>query len=182
MGSPGVRWFDGVTWRGEAAPVGPTCASVVDVDRAGNVWIGAQDVIWSYEPARQKWTSYPLPETALLDYNFTYVRDLIVDNSGDIWVYLQYCGGASCDANTKLHRIHAGEWSDLFEKHEWFMPLQQLVTDASGQGWLFWDGTVYRLEGDSPKPVAAFPALGVDVSPDGKMWAVADNALWVLEP
>ena len=183
---PGLRWFDGVTWSGADAPVGQACVSVVDVDLAGNVWIGAQDVIWRYEPTLLKWTPYYLPESFLLGYNFTYTRDLIVDCSGDIWVYLQYCGGAGCDINTKLHRIQDGDWSQVFENDEWFIPLQQLALDGNGQGWLFWDGNVFQLIGSEVTSVAALSALGMDISSNGNVWVVAghenDAALWVLEP
>jgi hypothetical protein len=185
IGGSGVRWFDGTTWRGKNAPVGPTCISTLDLDPAGNLWISAEDVIWRYEPVRQKWTSYPLPETILEEgYNFAYPLDLIVDNFGDIWVYLEYCGGASCGVAYKLHRIHAGQWSQVFEKSmsDLSFQNQQLILDESGQGWLFWGGTVYLLEGDNPKSVAELPILGADISPNGKMWVMSDNALWALEP
>ena len=66
------------------------------------------------------------------------------------------------------------------------MPLKQLALDGSGQVWLFWDGTVYRLEEESMKSVASIVARGVGVSPGGKVWVVADGeddtALWTLEP
>lgn len=186
MSSPGVRWFDGTSWSGADAPVGPTCVSVVDVDRTGNVWLGAQDALWRYEPASQKWTSFLLPQSSRLGYNFTYTRDLIVDHFGDIWVILQYCGGASCDTISRLHRIHAGEWSQVLETQDWFTPLKQLALDGSGQGWLFWDGTVYKLSGDEMVPEAALAARGVHISPDGRVWMVAgyeDHAdLWSLGP
>jgi len=186
VSKPGVRWFDGATWRGADAPVGPTCVSIVDVDMAGNVWVGARDALWRYEPARQKWTPYRLPKTLLADYNFTYPRDILVDRSGDIWVILQYCGGASCDTLSRLHRIHAGEWSQVFETYDWWIPLKQLVLDGSGQGWLFWDSTVYQLLGDEVVLVADLPARGVDVGPDGRVWVVAGNendaALWRYDP
>jgi hypothetical protein len=186
-GAPGVRWFDGADWRGADAPPGPTCVSVADVDLAGNLWIGAKDVIWRYEPAGQEWTSYLLPEALLSGYNFTYSRDLIVDRAGDIWVILQYCGGASCDTVSRAHRIHAGEWSQLFETPDWWStPLKRLALDGSGQGWLFWAGTVYRLSADEVAPVAALAARGMDVGRDGRVWVVtgeeSDAALWVLEP
>lgn len=185
VSNPGVRWFDGATWRGADAPVGPSCVSVVDVDLAGNIWVGARNTVWRYEPARQKWTPYRLPEASLSGYNFTYPRDILVDRSGDIWVILQYCGGASCDTVSRIHRIHAGVWSQVFETHDWWTPLKQLALDGSGQGWLFWDSVVYQL-GDKVIPVAALPAQGMDVSPDGKVWVVAggeNNAsLWLYAP
>jgi len=186
MSGQGVRLFDGKTWSGEDAPPGPACVSVVYVDIAGNLWLGAKDVIWRYEPAHQTWTSYPLPESSLLGWNFTHPRDLIVDKSGDIWVILQYCGGASCDGIARLHRIHAGVWSQILESHDWVMPIKQLVLDDSVQGWLFWEEMVYQLIGDEIVLVANLEARGVSVSPDGKVWMVAgheDNAaLWVYEP
>jgi hypothetical protein len=186
VANPGVRWFDGTTWHGADAPVGPTCVSIIEVDLAGNVWIGAQDIIWRYEPASQAWTPYRLPEAQLSGYNFTYVRDLIVDLSGDIWAILQYCGGASCDAVSRFYRIHDGAWLQVFETRDWSVPLKQLALDGNGQGWLFWDGTVYRLEGDSIRPEVKLPSRGVGISPDGTMWVVAGHeaglVLWVLEP
>jgi hypothetical protein len=183
---PGVRWFDGHSWQGADSPLGQTCVSVVDTDRAGNVWMGAQNGVWRYEPGRQKWTAYALPESLRSGYNFTYTRDLMTDNSGDIWVYMQCCAGASCDANTILFRIHDGKWSKVFERLEWFLPLQQLALDGKGQGWLFWGGSVYQLLEEEVPAVAEMPARGMAVSPDGKIWVAAghesDAALWISEP
>jgi hypothetical protein len=179
----GVRWFDGATWHGENIPVGSACISTLDSDSAGNLWISADNVIWRYEPTHQKWTSYPLPETIWEEnYNFAYPLTLIVDHTGDIWVYLEYCGGASCGVSYGLHRIHAGEWSAVFEPSMGSTFSHQLVLDGSGQGWLFWNEMVYRLEGNALKQVAEFPTLDVDVSPDGKMWVVTNDALWVFKP
>jgi hypothetical protein len=186
MGGKGVRWFDGKTWQGEAAPVGSTCVPVIEVDSSGNVWLGAPDVVWRDEPAGQTWTSFYLPEALLLDFNFTFPRQLVVDGAGDVWVMMQMCGGASCDNPAYLYRIHNGEWSLAIDSQDWSMPPKQLAVDGSGQGWLFWDGTVYLLDGDDLQPAASLEARSVDVSPDGRVWAVAryeeNLALWVLEP
>ena len=160
--------------------------SVIEVDPAGNVWLGAMKVVWRYEHASQTWTPYRLPKELLLDYNFPHPRQLIVDGAGDVWVIMQLCGGASCSGPFHLYRIRDGEWSLIVDSQEWFMPLKQLALDGSGQVWLFWDGTVYRLEEESMKSVASIVARGVGVSPGGKVWVVADGeddtALWTLEP
>jgi hypothetical protein len=186
ISQPGLRWFDGVAWHDADTPVGLACVPVVEVDSAGVMWVGAVDVVWRYEPASRTWTPYRLPEAFLSGYNFTYVRDLIVDQSGDIWVILQYCGGAGCDINSTLHRIQAGEWSKVLEKPEWFMPLQRLALDGNGQGWLFWDGMFYQLSEDEMAPVATLEARGAGVGPRGSVWVVTGHAdeatLWVLEP
>jgi hypothetical protein len=186
MGGGGVRWFDGVTWQGAEAPVGTTCVSAMEVDPAGNVWLGAYQVIWRYGSADQTWTSYSLPDEMLMDYNFAYPLQLLVDQVGDTWVIMQLCGGASCSGPAQLFRIHDGEWSLIIESPDSFVPLKQLSIDGSGQVWLFWDGEVYQMEGESPRPVTSMAARGVDVSPDGNVWVVATNGegadLFVLEP
>ncbi len=186
MGGKGVRWFDGKTWQGETAPVGSSCVPVIEVDSAGNVWLGAPDVVWRYETTSQTWTPFYLPEALLMDFNFTHPRQLIVDGGGDAWVMMQMCGGASCDNPAYLYRIHNGEWTLAIDSQDWSMPPKQLAVDGSGQGWLFWDGTVYQLEGETLQPAATLTARSVDASPDGRVWAIAeyedDLALWVLEP
>ena len=186
VSNPGVRWYDGLVWRGADSPVGENCVTTVDVDPKGNVWIGAENGVWRYEPGRRQWTAFPLPEELLEGYNFTYTRELAVDGSGDVWAYLQYCGGASCAGSTVLLRIHAGQWSKVFENQEWFASFQRLAVGGGGQGWLFWGGTVYRLAGEDLVAEARLPARGVIAGADGTIWAAAghesDAALWVLEP
>ncbi len=99
---------------------------------------------------------------------------------------LQLCGGASCSGPAQLYRIHDGEWSPIVELPDAFTPLKQLALDGSGQGWLFWDGKAYQLEGDSMQPAASIDAHGVGVGPDGRVWVVAKDgdgaSLLVLEP
>jgi hypothetical protein len=186
MGGQGVRWFDGETWQGADAPVGPTCVSAITADPAGNVWLGAYGSVWRYGYADQSWTAYSLPEVFLGNYNFAYPRQLMVDGNGDAWVIMELCGGASCSGPVQVYRIHAEEWSLIIEAPYWDLPLKHLAVDGSGQGWLFWDGEVYRLDDESRTPVASLLARGVDVSPDGSIWVVAEEedgaTLWRLEP
>ena len=169
MGGQGVRWFDGKTWHGAEAPVGVTCVSAMAVDPAGNVWLGAYDDVWRYEVASHTWTSYRLPEVLLSGYNFAHPRQIIVDRAGDVWLMMQMCGGASCDVAARLYRIHDGEWSLIIDSSDGFAPVKQLALDGSGQVWLFWDETVYRLEEESLEPVASIAARSVGVDPDGKV-------------
>jgi hypothetical protein len=185
ISSSGIRWFDGVTWQGEDSPVGPVCISAMDIDPAGNVWIGTLSTLWQYEPARQYWKSYSLPETALKSYKFAYPLELLADPSGSIWVYLEYCGGASCGVDYGVVRMQAEEWLEVAGAQAWFLP-PQMFADGNGQGWLLGGGTLYRLEAGALKPVTSSVVHGADLGPDGKLWAVVEEengaALWVLEP
>ena len=49
---------------------------------------------------------------------------------------------------------------------------------------LFWDGAIYRLEGETLVPVAALDALAATVDADGQVWFVApfedQFSLWTL--
>jgi hypothetical protein len=186
MSGGGVRWFDGQTWHGMDAPVSSGCVSALTVDQLGNLWLGASENVWRYEHTSQSWTEYSLPAALLSEFNFTHPRQIIVDQVGDVWVGEQMCGGASCDVLAHLYRIHNGEWSLIIDALYWASSFKQLVLDGNGQGWLFWEGMFYRLDGDLLEPISSIAARGVDVSPDGSIWVVAgigdEASLQVLEP
>jgi hypothetical protein len=186
MGGGGVRWFDGQTWQGVDAPVGSKCVSAMEVDQFGNVWLGVYDVIWRYEHTGKSWTEYRLPETLLSGYNFAYPLQLIVDQVGEVWVIEQMCGGASCGGPVNLYRIHDGEWSLIIGAEYWESSFKQLVLDGNGQGWLFWEGMFYKLEGDPLESIVSIAARGVDVSTNGSIWVAIgsgeEGSLQVLKP
>jgi hypothetical protein len=186
MGGGGVRWFDGQTWQGGDAPVGSGCVSAMAVDQMGDVWLGLSDIVWRYEHAGQSWTAYSLPEALLSGFNFTHPRQLIIDQAGDVWVIEQMCGGASCDGPVYLYRIHDGEWSLIIDAEYWSSSFKQLVLDGNGQGWLFWEGMFYQLDGNPLAPFASIEARGADVSLNGSIWVVAGSgqeaSLQVLKP
>jgi streptogramin lyase len=150
------------------------------------VWLGAYEIIWHYEHASQTWADYRLPEELITDYNFAYPRQIIVDQVGDVWVIMQMCGGASCGVAENLYRIHNGEWSLTITADYSQTGLRQLALDGNRQGWLVWEGMVYRL-GDQPlEPFEQVEARGVSISPNGLIWVVAgsgdDASLQVFEP
>lgn len=182
MGGGGVRWFDGISWHGADAPVGATCVSVLRFDPEGSLWIGAQDVLWHVDPDGGTWQAYPIPERLLLGNNFSHFRDLQVDSRGDTWAILQLCGGASCDGPAILARLHAGEWALEAQAEWWFEPLKELVRDAAGRVWLFWEGAVYRLENGEIESIAQLEARAVAADLEGGLWALSglgdQAALW----
>jgi hypothetical protein len=186
MGGGGVRWLDGKIWHGGNMPGDATCVSTLQEDSAENVWLGAYESIWRFEHSTQSWIEYRLPKALLLDYNFAYPQQLIIDQIGDVWVVMQMCGGASCGGPSNLYRIHDGEWSLIIDAQSWSLPLMQLALDGRGQGWLFGEGKVYQLEAESAKPVASIEARGIGVDPDGRVWVVAetenDIALLLFNP
>jgi streptogramin lyase len=122
----------------------------------------------------------------LSEFNFTHPQQIIVDQVGDVWVGEQMCGGASCDTQANLYRIHNGEWSLIIDAAYWLSSFKQLVLDGNGQGWLFWEGMFYRLDGDLLEPISSITARGIDVSPDGSIWVVAgtgdEASLQILTP
>ena len=186
MGGGGVRWFDGQIWHGDEPPIGSQCVSAVTVDNSGDIWFGVSDSVWHYTHDGQSWTEFHLPEALLSGFNFTHPRQLIVDQAGDVWVIEQMCGGASCDGQANLYRIHAGVWSLVTEADYWSSSFKQLILDRNGQGSLFWEEMFYQLDDTPLEPVTLMVAQGVDVSPDGRMWVVAgigENInLYVREP
>ena len=186
LGGGGVRWYDGQIWHGEDAPVGLKCVSALAVDDHEDVWLGASDSIWHYDPTSRSWTENRLPELLLSDFNFTHPLQLIVDQAGDVWVIEQMCGGASCDVQVNLYQIHDGEWSLSIDAEYWSSSFKQLVLDGNGQGWLFWEGKLYQLDEHPLEPITSIDARGADVSPDGRIWVVQgsgdDASLQVMEP
>jgi WD40 repeat protein len=103
-----------------------------------------------------------------------------------VWAILQLCGGASCSGPAQLYRLYDGEWTQVIDSPDAFTPPKQLVLDGSGQGWLFWDGIVYQLEGESARPVAELAALAAEAGPDGSVGVLAGSdanaGLWATQP
>lgn len=186
VGGQGVRWFDVGQWQWSEspAPVGEECVSAVVEDGAGRIWVGANDDIWRYDPASGQWAQFTLPEPLLFEHNFGHVLEITVDPAGDVWLLYQLCGGASCDGPAYLYRVRDGDWSVVAESDWWFAPMKKLVFDGAGTGWLFWDGAIYRLDGETLLPAAALDAQAITVDTDGQIWFVASEDeqrfLWTL--
>ena len=180
-----MRWFEGGMWRGGDSPIGSKCVSILTVDRSGDVWIGEEDAIWRYQPANGKWTSFPLLEASQFGFNFNHPLDLLVDQDGDIWVIVQFCGGANCDTESYLYRIHAGEGSVAAEPSDWWEPRKDLLSGADGRSWLLWEGVFYQIIDGELLPLVTIEPRGIALDPFGNVWVLDGNegaaALWVLD-
>jgi len=152
-----VRWLT-------ARPGAGGCAgwrglvSVVDVDLAGICGL-AQWMPSGIQACCRSGRRTP-PKIFLLTITYLYAR-LIVDTSGDIWVVLQYCGGASCDAVSRLHRIHDGNGHRSWRRRSGDTA-QAILLDGS-ERLAFWVGGL-RLDG-IPDDDAEIPALGAGLGP-----------------
>ena len=111
-------------------PLAQSCVSAIQKDSVENLWLGAYEIVWRFEPSTQSWTEYRLPETLLLDYNFAYPQQLIIDQNGDVWAIMQMCGGASCGGSSNLYQLHDGEWSLIIDAQSW-----SITANAIGFGW-----------------------------------------------
>ena len=184
FGGQGVRWFDGSTWYGADSPVASGCATVIEEDQAGRVWLGVDGSLWRYEPASGNWTPSTPPESPVDEMRFGFADTIALAPSGDPWPAMVLCGGASCYGSIALYHVHDGAWTQIGAVAEYEGPYS-LVFDAAGTPWLFWDGAVYRLSGDAPEPLADLyirSAQSATVDGAGRVWFVApvEGRLWLL--
>lgn len=194
FGGQGVRWFDvstkltagGQNWHGADSPVGAGCATVIEEDAQGRVWMGVDDSLWRYEPAFGKWTEFAPPEPPVEWTRFGFAHAIALDSSDDPWPAMVLCG-ASCYGKIVLYRVQDGAWTQIGEALEFggFLPPHELVVDATGTRWLFWAGSVYRVGEGMSEPV---PGLGfvrhIAVGAAGRVWFVlrheGRDVLWTL--
>ena len=171
FGGRGARWFDGQTWHGADSPIANGCANAIATDAAGRVWIGVDSGLWRYDPKSGEWTELPPPESPDPEQRFGFVADLFLDRAGDPWPILTLCGGASCYGDDVLYHIRGDIWTHVIGGGQY--PGQVLVFDAAGVPWLFWGGTLFRLVGGVPEPVANIVVRSMVVGADGQVWLVA---------
>jgi len=185
MGGNGVRWFDSNLWQGLDSPIGQVCVSLLTVAPSGNVWIGVEDAIWRYQPVDNNWTFYHLLEASLFGFNFNHPIDILINRDGDAWVIVQLCGGANCDGESYLYRIHAGEGSVVAGPSDWLEPPKKLFAGRDGRNWLLWEGVFYQIVGGDLVPIVSIDPRGITIDPAGRVWVLVgkkeEAALWVLD-
>lgn len=174
-GGQGARWFDGSAWHGSDSPVSRGCVAAIEEDSAGNVWLGADGVLWRYQPASGDWTEFALPEELPFGYRrHGAVIGLAADPFGRLWVASLLCGGASCDADA-LYDLRDGVWTLLPGAEErYYVSELRAVTDAAGRSWLF-ANIVYRLTETGLTPAAELFPVSVAVDGAGTVCFLAHD-------
>jgi hypothetical protein len=177
-GGGGARWYDGKAWQGSNSPVADGCATVVNEDKLGNIWLGLNNDLWRLNTPSGNWESFPAP-TPPEGNRFGFFTDMALDAIGNPWPELAICGGASCGTGNVRYHITAGEWLQVgdvgFEN-------SSLYFDATGQGWVFAPGRVFRIAGNELEPVVELSILKVTIDPSGNLWIIGvykdDTILW----
>jgi hypothetical protein len=183
-GGRGVRWFDGVAWHGADSPVARGCATAVEEDAQGHIWMSLEDNLWRYTPATDGWQQFPPPETPEGWNRFGFVDSLSLAPDGDPWVAMVLCGGASCYGGVARYHIHDGVWTQIGEdEHDSF--INRFVFDGNGTTWLFNEKGLFKINQNIPKFVAPLFAWNFTTDLDGNLWVAADYAgqsyLWKQE-
>lgn len=181
-GGAGARWYDGHIWQGSDSPVDNGCATVVNEDGLGNIWLGVDSNLWRFDPLLKDWEQYPAPEPPE-DSWFGFINDLALDAVGNPWPEFVRCGGASCYTGNIRYHFTGTEWLQIGDigTDDSF-----LYFDVTGQGWVFASYGVFRITENQLEPVADLSILKVTVSPSGMLWIMGvyegKTVLWTQVP
>ena len=167
-GGGGARWYDGNAWQGLNSPVADGCATVVNEDRLGNIWLGLENDLWRLNALSGNWERFPAPDPPEGNH-FGFFTDLALDTIGNPWPELAICGGASCGTGFVRYHVSGAEWLQIdgvgFDN-------SSLYFDAMGQGWVFTPDQVFRIAQNQLEPVAELSILKVAVDLSGRLWII----------
>ncbi len=188
VGGQGVRWFDGQAWHGADSPVPGGCATFIEEDRQGRVWIGVEENVWRYDAMSGGWSRFVPPDPPIADMRFGFVHALALDPHDDAWPALVLCGGASCFGRIALYRIEDDVWTQIGDTADFGggLPAHKLVPDGADAYWLFWVGSLYRVVGETAELVYGLgPVYHTVVDASGRVWFAAwydgRDWLWTLD-
>jgi hypothetical protein len=181
-GRGGARWYDGHTWQGSDSPVANGCATLITADRLGNIWLGQDNALWRIDPFLGNWERFPAPEPPE-GGRFGFLDDLALDAVGNPWPELVVCGGASCYTGNVRYHLTGGEWLQVGDIGN---ANSSVYFDATGQGWVFEPGHIFRIIENKLEPVAELSILKVAAAPSGKLWIMGvyegETVLWAQVP
>jgi ligand-binding sensor domain-containing protein len=169
-GGQGARWYDGSAWRGVDSPASNGCTRAVEEDPHGAVWVGVDDGLWSYDPARRTWNELDLPSLGDEDRPDPFILDLAFGPRGDLWALVAVCGGASCSGNEVLLQRAGEAWRQVGEAGEFSAAP---VFDGSGTAWLPTRLGVHRVEDGEAVMVTGLEVVSAAVDADGRLWLAA---------
>ncbi|MDO9128492.1 MAG: hypothetical protein Q7U34_01370, partial [Anaerolineales bacterium] len=178
----GVRWFKDGNWNAIPDTQGQ-CVFDIERDAAGRMWVGAFDVLLRYDPASGNWMQIPLPAWDRRQI----VTSLDLDPTGDPWVSILRCGGASC-FSTSAYFLKGGAWMPLLDEETVYELPPSVAFSTDGTAWVCNQGSVYRRTPEKAELLGRLDAGACEVAVDGTgaMWAAAfrgaDAGLWNLRP
>ena len=167
-GGGGVRWYDGQAWEGADSPVANGCASVINEDNLGNIWLGLDNELWQLDTSTGNWKQFQAPEPPQ-EGRFGMFSDLPLDTAGDPWPELVLCGGASCYTGNVRYHFTGTEWIRIGDIG---FDNSSLFFDPDGQGWVFTPYNVSRIVGTQQESIAELSILKVAAAPSRKLWIV----------
>jgi hypothetical protein len=177
VGGQGLRWFDGShdlttggqRWHGADAPTASGCVMAITEDKAGHVWAGVGANLWHFDPASGERRQFAPPEEPPGEWRrYGSINQITLDPTGDPWVTMVLCGGASCD-NLVLYHVHDGTWTQVGEVA---LPIGAFF-DVDGTSWYVGSNGVQRIVGTALEPVAPLRAQSVVTDDAGQVWFVA---------
>jgi ligand-binding sensor domain-containing protein len=180
IGGGGARWYDGDVWQGSDSPVARGCATVINEDSLGNIWLGLDNDLWRLNTSLDSWKRFPTPEPLAGKKRLSFFTDLALDSIGNPWPELSVCGGAGCFAGNVRYHVTEGKWLQIGDVAA---DISSLYFDATGQGWVFGPEGVFLIAGAQLEPVAEISIRKVAVDPSGKLWIIGnyegETVLWV---
>lgn len=183
-GGRGVRWYDGTTWKGVESPVATGCATALQEDEQGDIWVGLDSGLWRFNILSEEWQHYPTPDPPEGWNRFGFVNQLNLAPDGDPWVTMQLCDGASCFGGLARYHLSAGEWTLLGEVEREEGYFNRFIFDVDKTPWLLTDAGLYKIVADVPEYIAPLSVWDVVVENDGDTWVGAyfegQNYLWKL--
>ena len=168
----GARWFDGITWQGDAEPTSSGCVQDIAVDADGRVWLGIDDLLWRFDPKTKAWTRFDLPEPPD-DMRIGWIEDIRFGPNGNPWIALALCGGSSCGSTYLRYRLQQDRWIQVPQPGE--NGLYKLYFDPEGNAWIFFGERLVLVEGSTLEPVPGVEICAIAQDSRGWLYLAAKH-------
>ena len=141
-------------------------------DHQGFLWLGLQSGLARYDGREIKSFFHDPQDPSSLSNN--YIRDLLVDRNGDLWVANN---GGTLDRRSLI--------DETFESYS--LPGQGFAShliELKSRDFAVLTGAQllrFEPEGKTFQPLADFEVSAIAVGPSGRLWSVADEGLWYFD-
>ena len=175
----GVRVFDGQAWH-PVVETSDQCVFDMDMDSAGNIWVGGFNQLLFYNTATKNWKNIPLPPFERRQLVFS----VDVDAAQRPWVEVGLGGGASLWGATDRYHLEGTQWvQDLSSAG---LVLSDVAFSAEGDAWLCADGGVNHYKDNKMQQAVQLDTYDCKAAagPHGQVYIIArdgkDAGIWQL--